>query len=132
MGIALDIVTPEAQVSSQEVFMASIPGEEGDFGVLEGHAPLISAIKPGVIALHDKDINTISSKIFVAGGFAEVTGERCTILATEAISLSDVSKSDADARLKAAEKAKADANGDYATQVANQNIAIAQALVNAL
>ena len=74
-----DLVSPEKLLLSEDVEMVVVPGAEGDFGVLIGHAPLISALRPGVI---DTYIGTkVDKRIFVAGGFAEVTGKRCTILA---------------------------------------------------
>ncbi len=95
--LTVDLVTPEKVVSSEEVTMAVIPGSEGEFGVLEAHSNLISTLCPGVISLYEKD--TISGQIFVTGGFAEVTGDRCTILATDAFDLDKFSKSEAKALL---------------------------------
>ena len=63
--------------------MVVVPGTEGNFGVLPGHAPLISTIRPGTIDIYEG--NAIAERIFVAGGIAEVTPERCTVLADEAM-----------------------------------------------
>ena len=64
--------------------MVVIPGTEGNFGVLPGHAPLISTIRPGMIEIYEGQ--TIMRQIFIVSGIAEVTPERCTVLADEAIS----------------------------------------------
>ena len=62
--------------------MVVVPGSEGDFGVLHGHAPLISTVRPGVIEVFQG--NKVEQRFLVVGGFAEVTPERCTVLADEA------------------------------------------------
>ena len=87
-----ELVTPEKLIVSQPVTMVTVPGGEGDYGVLAGHAPMITTVKPGVINIYDENENTVSEKIFVAGGFAEVNEERCTVLADEAILVSDLDK----------------------------------------
>src|SRR3546814_14752053 len=79
--VAFELVSPERLLLSEEVDMVEVPGEEGDFGVLTRHAPLISTLRPGVIKVHDG--GSITQKIFVAGGLAEVTTNRCKVLAEE-------------------------------------------------
>jgi F-type H+-transporting ATPase subunit epsilon len=70
--------------------MVVVPGAEGDIGVLPGHAPLISNVRPGIIAVFEN--NKVAQRIFVAGGFAEVTPERCTVLAEAATMLEDIDR----------------------------------------
>jgi F-type H+-transporting ATPase subunit epsilon len=82
--VEFELVTPERLLVSQGVDMVVVPGTEGNFGVLPGHAPLISTIRPGTIDIY-QDRTTIIQRIFVAGGIAEVTPERCTVLADEAM-----------------------------------------------
>jgi F-type H+-transporting ATPase subunit epsilon len=94
MTLTFDLVTPEQLVFSQDVSMVVIPGTDGDFGVLDAHAPLISTIRPGVVDLYENE--SISNKVFVTGGFAEVGDGRCTLLATEAFDLATTSKTDAE------------------------------------
>ena len=79
-----ELVTPERLLVSTEVEMVVVPGSEGNFGVLAGHSPLISAIRPGTIDVYETR-PTISERIFVVGGIAEVTPGGCTILAEEAM-----------------------------------------------
>ena len=67
-----DLVSPEKLLLSEDVEMVVVPGAEGDFGVLIGHAPLISSLRPGVINTYTG--KKVEKRIFVAGGFAEVTG----------------------------------------------------------
>ena len=83
-----ELVSPERLVLSQAVEMVVVPGSEGYFGVLPRHAPLISTLSPGVIDIHEG--GSVTQRIFVAGGFAEVTGERCTVLAEEAMPLDEI------------------------------------------
>jgi F-type H+-transporting ATPase subunit epsilon len=82
MPVQFELVTPEELLVSRDADMVVVPGTEGNFGVLPGHAPLISTIRPGTIDIYEG--NTIAERIFVAGGLAEVTPERCTVLADEA------------------------------------------------
>lgn len=86
----LELVSPESLLLSEAVEMAVVPGEEGDFGVLPGHAPVISNIRPGTLAVFEG--GSVSQRIFLAGGFAEVTKERCTILAEGAMLVEDIDR----------------------------------------
>jgi len=86
----LELVSPESLIFSEAVEMAVVPGEEGDFGVLAGHAPVISNIRPGTLAMFEG--GRVVDRYFLAGGFAEVTKERCTILAEEAVRVEDIDR----------------------------------------
>ena len=83
MPVQFELVTPEQLFVSRAVDMVVVPGTEGNFGVLPGHSPLISTIRPGTIDIYEG--NAIAERIFVAGGLAEVTPEGCTVLADEAL-----------------------------------------------
>jgi len=85
-----ELVSPEKILVSEQAKMVVIPGEEGDFGALAGHAPLLSSIRPGVVTVWSADGAT--KKIFVAGGFADVTPELCSVLAEEATPVQDLVK----------------------------------------
>jgi F-type H+-transporting ATPase subunit epsilon len=82
--------------------MVVVPGTEGNFGVLPGHSPLISTIRPGMIDIYQTRA-AISERIFVVGGIAEVTPERCTVLAEEAMSSSDLDRGAIEAELQVIE-----------------------------
>lgn len=88
--VEFELVSPEKLLVSQSVRMVVVPGAEGFIGVLPGHAPMIVTVKPGIIDIYADDMGTISERIFVAGGFCEVTGARVTILAEEATGLDAV------------------------------------------
>jgi F-type H+-transporting ATPase subunit epsilon len=81
--VEFELVTPERLLFSEMVEMVVVPGTEGNFGVLPGHAPLISTIRPGMIEIYEGQ--RVTRRIFVVSGVAEVTAERCTVLADEAV-----------------------------------------------
>ena len=103
MPVALEIVSPSKLVLSRPVDMVVIPAEEGDMGVLEGHTPMIVMLRGGAISLYAGD--EVSERLFVAGGFAEVTQERCTVLATEVLPVADLRRAEGERRLAEAESA---------------------------
>ena len=95
--VQFELVSPERLLVSREVEMVVVPGSEGDFGVLPDHAPMISTVRPGIIEIYEG--GAVTERIFVAGGFAEVTGERCTVLADEATPVKDIDRKAAEAQL---------------------------------
>jgi F-type H+-transporting ATPase subunit epsilon len=97
--VQFELVTPERLIVSTEVEMVVVPGTEGNFGVLPGHAPLISTIRPGTIDIYEG--RTIIERIFVVSGIAEVTPERCTVLADEAMEPDSLDRAQLDAELQA-------------------------------
>ena len=103
MPLSLEIVSPEKLLLSRPVDMVVIPASEGDMGVMEGHTPMIVMLRGGTIDLYEGD--RIIDRLFVDGGFAEVTQERCTVLANKAIPLTEVNKAEAERRLAEAEAA---------------------------
>lgn len=106
MPTLLEIVSPDRLLLSQPVDMAVIPASEGEMGVLPGHSPMIVLLRGGTIVLHEGGQPT--ARLFVSGGFAEITPERCTVLADEAIPVADVSRAAAEQRLAAARQALAE------------------------
>lgn len=79
-----ELVTPERLVRSEEVFMVVVPGTEGDFGVLAGHAPYMSTLRNGDIAVYRSGFGDTPERIPVEGGFAEVSERGLTVLAEKA------------------------------------------------
>ncbi len=106
MPIDLEIVSPARLVLSRSVDMVVMPGYEGDLAAQENHAPMIVLLRGGVISLYDGA--NVTSRLFVAGGFAEITQNRCTILADDAVPVEDLSADTARRNLQAAEAAWAD------------------------
>jgi F-type H+-transporting ATPase subunit epsilon len=85
-----ELVSPERLVLSENVDMVVVPGSEGDFGVLAGHSPVVSTLRFGTIEVHDD--GAVKDRIFVAGGFAEVTPDGVTVLAEDAARLTEIDK----------------------------------------
>jgi F-type H+-transporting ATPase subunit epsilon len=108
MPVALEIVSPERLLLSRDVDMVVVPAAEGDLGVLPNHAPMIALLRGGTISLYAGA--QVTDRLFVSGGFVEVTPERCTVLADEALPLAEVSKAAAEKRLAEAEAAYAAAD----------------------
>jgi len=120
MPTLLEIVSPDRLLLSQPVDMAVIPAAEGEMGVLPGHSPMIVLLQGGTITIHEGGRPT--SQLYVSGGFAEVTPDRCTVLADEAIPVAEVSRAQAETRLQAAQ-AEVTAGG---TDVAAYDLAAAK------
>ena len=81
-----ELVSPERRVMSEPARMVTIPGTEGDFGVLAGHMPLIATIRPGVVEIVAAN-DAAPRRVFIAGGFADVNATSCTVLAEEAVDI---------------------------------------------
>ena len=107
-----ELVSPERLLLSEPVDMAVIPGSEGDFGVLAGHSLLISTLRPGVIEVWQGE--AVVSRLFVVGGFAEVTDTRCTVLADEAVPVDEINAAEAQAAFEQARDALAAGETDEA------------------
>lgn len=95
-----ELVSPEKLVLGKEAALVTVPGGEGDYGVLVGHAPMITTVRPGVIEVFAAPNSAATDRIFVAGGFAEVTGERCTVLAEEAIPVAELDRAQIEQQAK--------------------------------
>jgi F-type H+-transporting ATPase subunit epsilon len=116
MPVALEIVGPDRLLLSRQVEMVVIPASEGDIGVLVRHAPMIVMLRGGIISVYEGGI--VTDRLFVSGGFAEITPERCTVLADEVLPPSEVSRAEAERRLTEADAA-------YSAQVATDRTDVA-------
>ena len=137
--VKFELVSPEKMLISEDVDMVVVPGTEGYFGVLPGHAPLISTVRPGTIDIYQG--STVRERLFVAGGFAEVTAERCTVLADEAMPVSELSRDRAEAELAdvnrelpalQAAAQRGEAEETVKLKAAERRQAVAQAQIDAL
>lgn len=103
------LVSPEREVFHGDVDQVVVPGSEGEFGVLPNHAPVMSVITPGTLrVLNDGS----ERRIFVNGGFADVTPEGLTVLAEDAVDLAAVNAAELDQQVKDAQDDLRDANSD--------------------
>jgi F-type H+-transporting ATPase subunit epsilon len=103
-----DLVSPEQLVFSGEVEHVVVPGTEGEFGVLAGHAPLVAMLKPGIL----KILGANEQRILVVGGFAEVGPEGLTVLADRAVPVDEVDPAVLAGEIKDTEEDVADAKDD--------------------
>ena len=107
-----------------------MPGAEGDFGVLAGHAPLISSLRPGVIEIDGAD--DAETRIYVGGGFAEIVGGRLTVLAEEAVPVSQLDRAALEQRIRNAEEDLEDAKDDAARAKVQAQLDHLRGLLSAL
>lgn len=125
--VEFELVTPERLVISRGVDMVVVPGTEGDFGVLPGHTPMVSTVRPGVVNVYQG--NEIVERMFVAGGFAEVTAARCTVLADRAVAVDELDRAATEQTLKDAREDLADAKTDDERREADKQIAICEEIL---
>jgi F-type H+-transporting ATPase subunit epsilon len=123
---AFRLVMPERELLATEADMVVVPGSEGDFGVLHGHAPLISTVRPGVLEVFQG--SKAEQRFLVAGGIAEVTPERCTVLADEAVPFESVTAEQLADREKRAQDDLTDAGTDAEKAAATKALTVAKDL----
>ncbi len=128
--VEFELVSPEKLLKSLPVDMVVVPGSEGDFGVLAGHSPLISTLRPGVIDVYEGE--RVVDRVFVAGGFAEVTETRCTVLAEEAVALSALDRASVDKAIKALSEDLDDAKSDSEKAAVEAKLTVERAKLDAL
>lgn len=114
-----DLVSPEKLVFSGEVEQVDVPGAEGEFGVLAGHAPYMATLKPGVLIIH---VGTERRRIVVSGGFAEVGPESLTVLAEVAVPVDELDPTVLSSAIKNTEEDIADAKDEATRDKARQKL----------
>lgn len=125
-----DLVSPERLLLSADVDQVDVPGSEGDFGVLAGHAPVMTTLKPGVLSVMSQ--GKAPEKFFVRGGFAEVTLDGLTVLAEEAMPLAELDVAALEQRVKDAEEDVADAKDNMSRDKAETELSRLRELRSAL
>ena len=125
--VAFELVSPGRLLMSVEADAVAMPGMEGDFGVLPGHAPLISALRAGVITIEGGSEGP--DQVYVAGGFAEVAAERLTVLAEEAVPVDNMDRSDIEQRIKEANNELAGADEGEQRRLAEGKAGVLQELL---
>lgn len=123
------LVSPVRELFSGDVKQVDAPGVEGEFGVLPKHAPFMTVLKPGVVRIHEDSGVT---PIFVRGGFADVTPAGLTILAEEAIRLSDVDAGALETEIAKVRSDAADPGDEARRKRATERLAYLEALRAAL
>ncbi|MEO1092439.1 MAG: ATP synthase F1 subunit epsilon [Pseudomonadota bacterium] len=126
-----EMVSPERVLTSEPCDMVVIPGEEGDFGVLVDHAPIVALLRPGVVEIYQDD--KVDERIFIVGGFAEVSADGCVLLTEEGIPLESFEKAEAERRLDTARRDLADIEDEGpAKERAARALQVAQALMDSV
>lgn len=114
------LVAPERELFHGEVDQVVVPGAEGEFGVLPDHAPVMSVIRPGALRIFN---DGAERRVFVNGGFADVTPEGLTVLAEEAVDLGEIESGKLEQELKNAQDDLRDANSDAKREAAQRVVA---------
>jgi F-type H+-transporting ATPase subunit epsilon len=127
--LSFALVSPERELFNGEVDHVVVPGSEGEFGVLPNHAPVMSVIKPGALKVFN---DGTERRIFVNGGFADVTPEGLTVLAEEAVDLADIEPAQIEQQLKDASEDLRDANSDAKREAAQRAVARLESIRTAL
>jgi len=116
--ILFELVSPEKLLLSKAVDMVTVPGTEGYMGVMAGHSPLVSTLRAGMIDMKDEGVDT---RFFIRGGFVEINPGKVTVLAEEAIPMSEMDLAILDQRIADAQEdeiaAKTDADRARAAQM---------------
>ena len=125
-----ELVSPERLLLSTEVAEVTVPGTEGEFGVLKDHAPFMSTVRPGILKVRAESGNV--DEFFIRGGFADVGANGLTILAEQAVPVAEIDSEDLALQIKNAEEDVDDAKDDAAKQKAEMTLAQLKDVVEAL
>ena len=117
--IAFDVVSPERLLLSVMADMVTVPGAEGYMGVMAGHSPLVSTLRAGMI---DVLVNGKDDRYFIRGGFAEISPTKITVLAEEAIPMTELDLAVLDQRIADAQEDEIAAKTDRDRQAAGQMV----------
>ncbi len=129
--LTFELVSPERLLLSVQASQVSLPGAEGDMGVLPGHAPMIASLRPGVIEV-EGEIDADEARIFVGGGVIEVAQDRLVVLADEALPVSQLDRAGLDQRIQNTREDIEDAKDDEARLKAEARLQHLQDLVAAI
>jgi F-type H+-transporting ATPase subunit epsilon len=125
-----ELVSPERLMFSGEVTQVDVPGEEGDFGVMAGHAPFVATLRPGVLTVYGAEHSP--TLIVVRGGFAEVGPNGLTVLAQEVVPVDEIQPEVIRQAIQDTEEDIADAKDDRTRDKATERLAQLQTLKDAL
>ncbi len=123
------LVSPEKELFSGDVDSVTVPGSEGDFGVYPEHMPVMTTIRPGAISVMNDDAER---RIYIIGGFADVTQEGLTILAEQAVELADLDPAKLAQDITDAEEDARDAKSDDKREAAEENLDTLRSMQDAM
>lgn len=130
MALHFELVSPERLLFSGDVVEVDIPGTDGDMGILPGHAPVLTTLRPGVVIVSKE--GGAKERIFVRGGFAEVNPQGLTVLAEVAVPVAELNAARIADEVRDAQEDVADAQDDETRRRAQENLDHLQALQSAL
>jgi F-type H+-transporting ATPase subunit epsilon len=130
MTLHFELVSPERLLFSGDVAEVDIPGTDGDMGILPGHAPVLSTLRPGVVVVTREGGQ--KERIFVRGGFAEVNPQGLTVLAEVAVPVAELNAAMLAQQVKDAQEDVSDAQDDETRRRAQETLDHLQALQSAL
>lgn len=117
--IQFELVSPERLLASMEASMVAVPGADGDFAVLPGHAPIVSTLRPGAIEVYTKG-DTPSDRYFVTGGFVEMGVDTFTVLAEKSIPMDELDRATLEQEIQNCQEDVTDAGDDVEKAAAAQ------------
>ena len=126
-----ELVSPEQKLISEQAFQVTIPGEEGDIGVRAGHMALVATVRPGVVEVIRSE-NGEKEKIFIAGGFADISQTNCTVLAEEAVPVANLNVEKLTAELHNVTEHLALADTDVEKMSLSRKLAVVSAMLEAV
>lgn len=126
-----ELVSPEQKLISEQAYQVTIPGEEGDVGVRAGHMALVMTVRPGVVEVIRTE-DGAKEKIFIAGGFADISQTNCTVLAEEAVPVANLNVDKLTAELSNVTENLAHADTDVEKLSLNRKLAIVTAMLDAV
>ncbi|MCI5060755.1 MAG: ATP synthase F1 subunit epsilon [Alphaproteobacteria bacterium] len=126
-----ELVSPERKLMEEKAWQVTIPGYEGDFGVRAGHSSIVSSIRPGVVEIVSKQGEN-PVKIFIAGGFADVTATNCTVLAEEATMVGDLDQKEIENNISDLEKKLSSASEGIEVSRFSSQLDLAKAKLTAI
>jgi F-type H+-transporting ATPase subunit epsilon len=126
-AIKFELVSPEKLIISRDVAMVTVPGSEGDYSVLAGHAPIITTVRPGVIDVYENENGQPNERLFVAGGFAETNHERCTVLAEQVTPVDQLNREQLEEELRRLTEATSTPSNDADRDAMQKELSIMRA-----
>ncbi|MAZ76374.1 MAG: ATP synthase F1 subunit epsilon [Micavibrio sp.] len=126
-----ELVSPERKLMSEKAWQVTVPGEEGNFGVRAGHSSLVSSIRPGLVEIVSNQ-GDAPTKIFIAGGFADVTASNCTILAEEALKFEELDRVEIEKEVSGLENKLSETKDDIETARYTKQLDLAKAKLTAV
>ncbi len=126
-----EIVCPDRKIISDKAWQVVVPGDDGDFGVLANHSAVVSSLRAGVVTIYQEE-NEQCVKVFVSGGFVDVTSTNCTILADEAVNVNELKQDELEQQVQNLTEDLGMVEGDADKARVEKKLVIAKAKLSAV